>query len=1057
MLYKRGKGMDKRTVQIAYKKLKSSIYYDKTQLILRDKLVDYESKEIDRQLEQLTEKILDTEKRDALFKGILSHVKYHIFPKSLETYKKEIISNYYPEETKVEDAQVFIDLDVEGHILGVLWLMLVGYKIDKEIFCNSKGNRIRKTLYNEFSGNITFSPYLFEPYYQQYESWRDTAMDAAIDCLKNQKDVAILTLDFRKFYYSVDITKSLMETIAMDYILEENKAENDILIALNDFVYGVIDQYSTLFSKKYNKRKILPIGFLPSNVLANYTLRNFDKAVLDGWNPVYYGRYVDDILIVEKIEDRSDLHVRARDNTLTKEIVLHLFLEECATWKGYKGIACGEKCGYSLFKSEMVTVDSGTNILESNGCNEISKKKKIYHLNKVYNPTDNADDKTEIDLHDDKVKVFYFKAGETDALISCFKKEIGRNKSEFRHMPDDEVVFQRDDYSVIYNLKNSETVNKFRGITELSIDKFELSKLLGKHLRIAGMVSDPGEYQLFKHLKKIFNHHIIIENYTVWEKIIEVLVINESYIALTDFVKDVYDSIEKTSFVEENRIFKDEELQESLKKHLVASISRACALVWNDKMDVFLDEVYNMRDNAKEYDKIKRCVLKRRKLYCSARMIDKSVMPVLIDLLDTNKLFKGDYNLTRFIQVLDLCKNEYDLEYKYHPYLVNSYDLSNMNCMLQLKGKDSFSSFKGIYSNQQSEYIKLNYRLKENDILEGYNSILAGKGKIRDKRDKKFNYLQIMNENRSKLKIGIANVKLNHHNFDRVVKDNPNRSYKRYAELSRIVNMAIDEDVDLLVMPEAYLPIEWLSTLARTCAKNGMAVITGVEHVKVPAFEMKESCKKKDTVIYNLTAVILPFVEKQFQSKNAVIAYHLKNYYAPSEKMEINGYRLREMIGNDHELYRWHGCYFSVFCCYELASISDRALFQSVVDFLVAIEWNKDVSYFSNIMESLSRDMHTYCVQVNTSEYGDSRITAPVKSEKKDVVRTKGGINSTILVGEIDIGALREFQIKEYPLQKLDDSFKPTPPGFDPDIVMRKIKGENVIDDVKESDETCER
>ena len=849
----------------------------------------------------------------------------------------------------------------------------------------------------------------------------------------------------------------MMEKIAKDYIQAENEDEIDIQKALNDFIYGVIEQYSTLFLEKYNERKILPIGFLPSNVLANYALRNFDKAVLDGWNPVYYGRYVDDILIVEKIEDRSDLHVRARDNTLTKDIVLHFFLEDCATWKGYKGINCSEKCAYSLFTSDMVPMDTETNTGESNSCDK-DKKKKVYHLNKAYNSTDDADEKTEIDLHDDKVKVFYFKAGETDALITCFKKEIGRNKSEFRHMPEDEVVFQRDDYSMIYNLKNSETVNKFRGITELSIDKFELSKLLGKHLRIAGMVTDQGEYQLFQHLKKIFNHRVIIENYTVWEKIIEVLVINEAYTALTDFVKDVYDSIEKTSFVEKEKQYEDVELQESLKEHLVASISRACALVWNDKMTACLEDIYKTGDKnkEKEYNETKKCVLKRRERYCSARMIDKSVMPVLIDLLDIKKLYIGNCNLSNFTQVMDVCKDQFDcvLEYKYHPYLVNSYDISNMKCMLQLKGIDSFSDFEKIYAKQYKEYIKINYRLEENGITEGENSVLAGKGVIHGKA---FNYLQIMNENRSKLKIGVANVKLDHHNFECVVKDKANRSYKRYAELSRVVNMAIDEDVDLLVMPEAYLPIEWLNTLARTCAKNEMAVITGVEHVKVPASEKKRTYKKEESVIYNLTAVILPFVEKQYQSKNAVIAYHLKNHYAPLEKMEINGYRLREMKGDGHELYKWHGCYFSVFCCYELASISDRALFQSVVDFLVAIEWNKDVPYFSNIMESLSRDVHSYCVQVNTSEYGDSRITAPVKSEKKDIVRTKGGINSTILVGEIDIGALREFQIKEYPLQKQDDSFKPTPPGFEPNKVMRKIKGEKVFDEAEgigEFDET---
>lgn len=97
---------------------------------------------------------------------------------------------------------------------------------------------------------------------------------------------------------------------------------------------------------------------------------------------------------------------------------------------------------------------------------------------------------------------------------------------------------------------------------------------------------------------------------------------------------------------------------------------------------------------------------------------------------------------------------------------------------------------------------------------------------------------------------------------------------------------------------------------------------------------------------------------------------------------------------------------------------------------------------YSNILESLSRDIHCYCVQVNSSDYGDSRITKPSKTEDKDIMRTKGGINSTILVDEIDVSQIRDFQLKEYNLQAYDKKFKPTPPGFKPDVVLKKIKGE---------------
>ena len=63
----------------------------------------------------------------------------------------------------------------------------------------------------------------------------------------------------------------------------------------------------------------------------------------------------------------------------------------------------------------------------------------------------------------------------------------------------------------------------------------------------------------------------------------------------------------------------------------------------------------------------------------------------------------------------------------------------------------------------------------------------------------------------------------------------------------------------------------------------------------------------------------------------------------------------------------------------------------------------------------------------------------------KDIIRTKGGKNNTILVDEIDIVKLRKFQIKEYTLQAYDKSFKPTPLGFKLEIILKKIKGDSII------------
>lgn len=1005
--------INSRLVKIAYKKLKSSLYYDKTQTTLRDELVSFEWKHrnIDSYLEDLTEMFLNKEQREQLLEEILSSISYYAFPKKIVPENTTMIKNYSQKNIEIEDNQYFINMDVRGHILGVLWLLLIGYRVDKNMYVHSYGNRIRKKMYNEFSEAPTYSPYLFEPYFQQYEGWRDTAMDEAMQHLHTGQDVVVLTLDFKRFYYSVDLTKKLFDGIYSEVV--ETGEESDELKSLHEFIFRVIEKYSKC-CKEFDGRNILPIGFLPSNVLANYALRNFDKAILDGWNPIYYGRYVDDVIIVDKIESNSDLFKKSQANELDADDIIGYFLEQCSGWKGINGIKCKNSKEYALLHKEKDVVCADTN-------------KFKYVLNKLYNPVENDD--SQIVIQNDKVKIFYFRAGESDALITCFKENISKNKSEFRHMPEDEAIFQKDDYSKIYDLQNDETINKFRGISGISIDKYELSKLLGKHLRIGGLIHDVRESGFEKQIFKILNPRVIIENYTVWEKIIEVLVINESWDALKDIVENIVDAINKLNYKDESIL---SEVKKSMYLYLYSTLCRSLALVWGTEIDDLID-ILCKKHVSRENDSqriVKYAWGEQRKAYCKTKMVDKSVMPIFIDMLTMSKIVNTEdtLNLCDFQQMIQFCKKSWSSRYVYYPYLVTMYDFSMIACIEQLSAKDNqFGEVESLYSDQINNYVTSNYLVADNvneieklievEKFEGKNAFLV----------------QVNNCKKDSLRLAIANVRLNHDNFKRVVIDNPNRSYQRYKDLSRLINAAIDENADMLIMPEAYVPFEWLATIARTCARNNLAIVTGIEHIKM------------GSKVYNLTATILPYDD--LVNKSAFISFHLKNHYAPKEKQEINGYRFDEVNGKHYELYRWHDCYFTVYCCYELTSITERAMFQSYADFLVAIEWNSDVNYYSNILESLSRDIHCYCVQVNSSDYGDSRITKPSKTEEKDIMRTKGGKNNTILVDEIDIKKIREFQLKEYNLQANDRNFKPTPPGFDPEIVLKKIKGEDLINE----------
>lgn len=1024
-------------VQKAFKKLKSNIYYDKTNLPLRDKIVSFEcdyGENLDKYLDEIYDALQKGgEKWEKLSKDILSSIKCTVLPKALKNNDQcsDVITNFNPTDTiEVDKYQAFIDMNVEGHIMGMLWLFQIGWKLDKELPC-CYGNRIRSKLRNEFSEQITFSPYLFEPYFEKYESWRDTALQLAETHLNKNDDVLVLTLDFERFYYSVDITESFMKSILQKACDGTDFHEDVIISRINRLIYRIITEYSEEYYELFpdeEKKNILPIGFLPSNVIANWCLKPFDDALTNGWNPLYYGRYVDDILIVEKIEKNSALYKKASEEQITVDDILSYYLVRESRWKGFDAPLKGK----ALFKRKVVPVRSK------------SSSGKAVEYSVLSDITSPLGEKTNIKVQDSKAKIFYFKSGQSDALISCFRENINKNKSEFRRMPEDDAVFLNDDYSEIYELEQK-GINKFREVSGVSLDKYGLSKYLGKYQRVSGLVNDKRESKFIKDIEKIFNSRTILENYTLWEKVLTILFVNDFSAAFTAFISSVTQAIDS---LEEENPHRLDVLKDSLMSFLVSAIYRVHSLNPGREMsDVF--EILSKNETIQQY-----CIAKNimhfekecsvfAEKYFVTRMTDKSMCILWPDMIihacqqRKNRQFKWhNVNCYSFSDVVELLadyrtanSNQYlpDTDYKYYPYLITMYDLSityQYFCMID-----------GTFVYDEDSIIKI---LNEIYVEKNYQRSCDEKSDFPVTahffENPCHQIIRVGNMNQDRVRVAVSSIKMDEANFENIIKGKPNRKYKRYQQVSCLVNTAIQQRANLLVMPEACVPIEWLSTLARTCAKNNMAVITGVEHVVV--------CNK----VYNFTAIILPFEDDGYRC--AHIAFHSKNHFAPDEVRQIEGYRLKVMDArglkrdSHYELYNWNNFWFSVYCCYELASISDRSLFQSYVDAIIAVEWNHDVNYYSNILESLSRDLHCYCIQVNSCDYGDSRVTKPSKTETKDILRTKGGEEASVLVGTIDIAALRDFQIKEYELQRDDHRFKPTPPQFNKDIALRKILGD---------------
>lgn len=401
----------------------------------------------------------------------------------------------------------------------------------------------------------------------------------------------------------------------------------------------------------------------------------------------------------------------------------------------------------------------------------------------------------------------------------------------------------------------------------------------------------------------------------------------------------------------------------------------------------------------------------RRKI-CLSRMADSHHFILPIDgFIKDGKLLLNDaeavdpmslsHVLNCHLYNLDYQKLE---EYRYRPYLVKMLDLSmcrlaNMNQINKQEPKQLFELFR-----------KVNY------------------GTCGDKESpidryvyQKIGITYVGNEDVSDIRVGISNTCYPDSDlFDNAVGNKDGRTATKLKSTNRIFNQAIKDSADVLVLPECYLPPEWLPYCVRTCMKNDMLLITGIEYV---------SHEKK---MYNLMAIAMPF-QDEYGHLDSYISFHLKSRYSPNEIKYFSSAGYKCAMGDNNEMFIWKGLRFTAFCCFEMADIAARAKFRSRIHALFAVECNRDVNYFDDIVGSTARDLHCYVVQVNNSKYGDSRITAPSKTETMNVARVSGGDNSVVVTGVMLIKDLIEFRR----LEEGKENFKKKPPGFDVDLAEK--------------------
>ena len=926
---------------------------------------------------------------DEQLEAYLNQLSFRYYTKAVETQDSTedsfIINRPLNDKVVVNKLNLIVEAPIEIHIISVLWLMFVGIHFRKAI---SKHNYAYQFMLSDDEEEIRHTGLqLYRPYYIGYQEWRDTALSTALRVLDEKKDATILSLDVKRYFYSVRVDlMDLLNQIKKRHGLEVN-LENGLVKRLTEVLQCVnrtyTEQILDYVDGEINKEglenvnvALLPVGLLSSGFIGNLVLCDFDEQVIEKMNPAYYGRYVDDLLFVF-----SDRKIHLKDS-LTR------FIKDNFVQRGLLTVAEND---YKIVNQNTLTIQKGKIIIEH-----------FYH-------------------------------NESRAAINKFKNNINRQRSEFRFLPDEEEIGKEFDNEA-FSIQYSESINKLRSIKEYKEDKYGASKFLAHKIFLACQLNHSGSNKERKELEKsnqqiltFFKGKSCIEFSALWEKVATYFIINHDERLLNKFVTQTLATIDKISSDElpESKLIR---YKSDLRELLLLSVANPLALNLGFKVKAFDTRTARCEDTAKALR--------------FSNMFRHNIVGVT-GINYTKSLYNEQVNLYQYSAPIGEFDDHYAIFLS--PRFVH-YDEINVVAINKVFSSETdsnqeFDIEKSISDKTDEFYRAVNYvwvNLFETHP-ENYKPlyIVSPFEKHEDMK-----YVKVYEEEEAKTcnkRVGIVNMKVSEQNIGNSMWNKPVLTAERRNQLFQIINMAIKEKCEILVLPELSVPFQWLETLISQCKRHDIAIITGLEYYH-------DDGRKA----YNCVATILPIKTRYFTTAKAFL--RVKNHYAPKEVKELEGRRkIVPKVKKYYHLFHWRKCYFSVYNCFELANINDRALFKSKVDFIVATEWNADINYYADIAGSWVRDVHCYFIQCNTSSYGDSCIMQPSKTEKSRLVTVKGGDNSTGLVENIDIEKLREFQFKEHLLQMDDENFKLTPPDFNTDDVEVRKNNEKFVKEAGEA------
>ncbi|MEZ7507266.1 hypothetical protein [Flavobacterium sp. Arc2] len=980
-------GFSKEEILYTYRKVKRELYNEKEHVLLEDIVtfeenlfenIDFLFDLLNSKTDDLLNSFLNDNENIGSPNFIFKSVKFKDSKKfkvkrSIENFKRDLFEF---EDEKSIDFRFISHVSIFFQIIGGLWINRIGYKLDKIFPDNVYGCRLKN-----YAEELNDLPYykqnhsLYKPYFNDYRKWQNDLFDK-IEFLEN-KDIVVITSDLKKYYHSIEITylKNKVDNLIKQHI--DDFTTHDKFI--NELVFNMINKFNEVNNPAYNdffesqnidfKKFGLPLTLNVSRVLANIYLLDFDKDVIQNVKPIYYGRYVDDLIIA--VEYNSE-----KDNLEFSKILSSL--------KKFK-------------------IANGTEL------------------------RDLKDKKFKLQFNSDKENIFLFNNNKDKVELNHIRKSINKSSSEWKLLPDTSEYDKNSDLDLFQSInKDCEEVNSLRksGGLILKRNKF-IKEILSFENDIKSYDESVWQNRLNNFLNITFDFIYDIKNFIDLNKYVPRLFGLLIHSKNDDIIKKYFDELVDVLFLLEyltgnidnpndrKKFLKTKEfIYKKIYENLICSnsLNKVNCLYALQLLDVNIEESNDFLNNVIRYFNTdlhsipyKNCYFKYQE-YADYIVSSLEVNEVnhLSDLFFNQELkeFIGDNIHSNKCD----CKEEDCFDFCYKIFEATGfYFYTRRISLLELSVafKNKVITDQVIFSKLAKQYYhKFNINVESKASNHEY-----------------INFVESKSDNNPK--VCNTHFLTKDESFVAMVRQLVEPDKNRFDRLKRIVNDLIrnSKDIDYAVFHELALPRHLYVQIAEKLAFVGINLIAGLEY-KID--------RSKDEADNQLIYVL----NTGNKTNGSVALYQSKIIGAVHESSEIfNRSNLKIYPKFKEKLIIKHNDFvFSGLICNDLLDINNRCNLRGEIDTLFVIAWNPDIETYQHLVKSATLDIHCYVSLCNNKKYGDTRIRAPYKDEwMRDMQKIHGGELDNFMISKLPINELRDYQSNNVPPGK---PFKPFPTGF---------------------------